>query len=405
VLFSECGFLAVKPPERVTVDTIARYEVRRKLTSGTTPLYEGVDTVLRRAVIIRTLSHVLAVDPERRARFLDAAMLAARISSPHVSPILDLGDDHGNPYVVMEFPEGASLRTVMDDPEPHTIDFRVGVISQLCDALTQANKAGVSQLGLRPPGIFVSGELCVTVVPFGTIPIHGSRGTLTALSLEDVAYLAPELVEGCVSNSRADIFSLGVIAYELMARRKPFQGSNVPTLLHELVHKQPDAGALESSRYSPILEKAILKALARNPSERYTEAGAMLADLDTLICDASAAKAVPDVDGRFDEGQALADRLEARKPKDPSDAPLRGHLGNERAAEALLAMAQQHVARGNLREARAAAVEALILDQSCRLARGFVRQLDWIFIVTGNGTLGKEIPPCSRNAPFTRSMR
>jgi tetratricopeptide (TPR) repeat protein len=352
---------------------MGRYEVHRVLCRGTTPLLEATDTVLDRPVIIRTLAHSLAVDPERRGRFVDAALLAARLTHPQIASILDLGDDsHGDPYVVMEQPEGQSLRAIMDEPQARSVSLRVDVVMQLCEAVGHAHDHGVNQLGLRPPGIFVTDQGRVTVAPFGIVPIHGSRGTLAALVFEEIAYLAPEHVEGRVPDRRADVFGLGVIAYELMARRRPFQGATIPALLNAILNDAPDMSALERTAYTPHLEDVIRKALARDPDERYSEAEAILLDLEALVCEsapqAPPADGVPaDVVGlhaelqrclterRWEPALALCRRVRAAAPDDA--AAVRGETlaleGRRQEAEEFRAAALFYAADGRFAEAQA----------------------------------------------------
>jgi len=323
-----------------------------------------------------------------------------------VASVLDVGHAQGDPYVVMDLPEGVSLRTVMDARQPRDLGFRVDLISQLCDALADAHAHGVTQLGIRPTGIFVGAEGHVTVVPFGVIPIHGSRGTLAALSLDEIAYLAPELVEGHVADRRADVFSLGVIAFELMARRRPFRASNIPALLRALVSDRPAFEPSERAQLAPGLEALILKALAREPADRYSDAGVMLVELSDLACSAPARLALdaaesrgsrdaPEAgegmagveglraaalscvaEGQFETAEALAARIEGEAPGDPRNGLLRAYLHEERAVEVLLATARQQMAAGRLREARAAVIEALGLDPWRAAARALLRYLD-----------------------------
>jgi len=381
------------------VRTIGRYEVRRELSRGTTPLLEAFDSVLDRLVIIRTLAHALAIDPERRTRFLDAAMLAARLSHPYVAPVLDLGEDHGDPFVVLELPEGSSLRSLMDAATPLPVDQCLDILNQLCAALVHAHGHGVTQFGLRPTGIFVSESAHVTVVPFGTIPIFGSSGTLATLSRDEIAYIAPELVESRVPDRRADVFTLGVIGFELLAGRRPFQGANIPALLHALVHEQPDATALRASRHTPALERVIVTALSRDPSARYSDADQMLADLEALTIETpppplaaetaatSAPAEVPSdalraqalalaADGRFDEAQALFAPIEAGAPGDLRNSLLRDYLRDERVNCVLIATIERDMALGRLHEARVIAGEVLARDPSRVRTRALVRQLD-----------------------------
>jgi serine/threonine protein kinase len=390
------------------VQSTKRYEVGQILCRGTTPLLEAFDGVLGRRVIVRTLARPLAANPEWRSRFFDAAILAARLSCPTIAQVLDVGDEGGAPYVAMEFPAGSSLRSLMDEPLRRNPEFRVGIVEQLAMALAHAHGRGVLQLGLRPAGIFAGDAGQVSVIPFGTIPIHGSGGTLAALSLDEVAYLAPELVEGRVADRRADIFSLGVIGYELFAGRRPFSATNIPALLHELLSARIPVEALEQTSHSPLLESIILKALARDPDQRYAAAEALQQDLEGLVYETSSpepqgveasgpdeaapASREPDaeelraqalscaVDGRFGEAMALAERLRARDPNDPRNALLRSYLSEEQETEALLEGAQHLVQEGDLREARALAARALSLDPTRPRALTLVRELDRVLI-------------------------
>jgi serine/threonine protein kinase len=411
------------------VRTIGRYESRRTLARGSTPLILGFDPTLGRPVVIRVLSHVLAADPERRSRFLDSAMQAAQLSSPSIAPVLDLGDDQGIPYVVMEQPQGSSLRSIIDDPQPRDGRYFVDVVSQLCEALAHAHAYAVQQLGLRPTGIFVSDSGRVTVIPFGTIPLHGSHGTLAALILDEVAYVAPELIEGNVPDCRADVFTLGVIAYELVTRLRPFAATTIAGMLHALVNDRPDAATLQKRATVPGFADVILKALAREPADRYADARLMLVDLQELSCpgparamadagmesppavlasDAGTTAPMPDpapappranaealraealscaVEGLIERAQALADMIETQAAGDPRNELLRAYLSDERATRDLLATAQRHMELGHLREARAAAAEALTLDPWRAQTRTLVRTLDRLLYEIRSGSL------------------
>lgn len=368
-----------------------RYVVERVLCRGTMPLIEATDTVLGRNVILRTLVPALARKSRRRAHFLEDAAHAAQLRSPHIAPVLDLGEAQGAshvvPYVVMELPEGRSLRALIDAGAPRPLDWCVDVISQLCEALMHAHRHGVPQLGLRPDGAFVSDDGRVTVVPFGTIPIHGDTARRAALTLDDVAYLAPELVAGRASDSRADLFTLGVMAYELLTGQRPFQATSIPVLLLALLHEQPDLGLLPRDRRFPGLEALIARALARDPQERYRDAEALLLELESLACEATTpvplpAGPAPDpeldalralalahaVADRAEQALRLVELLEQRAPGDPRNEELRAYLRTEGAhqnGEALLEVGRHQLAMGNFVTARAAAIGALSV-RPCR---------------------------------------
>jgi hypothetical protein len=306
-------------------------------------------------------------------------------------------------------PEGDSLRSLMDAGATPSVEARVDILSQLCEALLHSQEHGVAQFGLRPAGIFVTASSQVTVVPFGTIPIFGSGGTLAALSRDEIAYLAPEVVENRMPDRRADVFSIGVIGFELLAGRRPFEAANIPALLHALVHEEPDRAAIPSSRYSPDLERVILTALARDPANRYSDAGVMLAEFEALTLEApstSTAAVAPvatsastefetdafraqalalAADGCFLEALTLLARIEARAPGDLRNPLLRDYLRDEEAEYALLATVERHMSQGRLREARATAGEVLALNPSRARARELVRQLDrMLFALRGH---------------------
>lgn len=364
-----------------------RYVVGRVLCRGTMPLVEATDTVLGRSVVLRTLSPVLAQEGRRRERFLEAAALVAQLRSPHIAPVLDLGEEQGAPYVVMELPQGHSLRSLLAAGAPRPLDWCIDVVSQLCEALMHAHRHGVSQLGLRPDGAFVTAQGHVTVVPFGTIPIEGSGGTLAALTLGDVAYLAPELASGRAADCRADLFTLGVVAYELLVGQRPFQAASVPMLLVALLHEQPDLALLPRDQRFRGLEALVARTLARDPEARYPGAEALLLDLESLACEATTPvpppagpAADPELDALRAEAlaHAVADRaaqalrlieqLEQRAPGDSRNEELRAYLRTEGAAqngEALLEVGRHQLALGNLVTARAAALGALSV-RPCR---------------------------------------
>jgi len=248
-------------------------------------VYEALDPVLNRKVAIKRMMPGFAEAPELRLRFLREAQAAGGLRHRNIVTVYDLGDDKGEPYIAMEFIEGTDLEKIIQSKEPLSIERKLDVIRQICEGLGYAHKAGIVHRDVKPANIRLTPEGEVKVMDFGIAHLQSSTMTKSGLVMGTVHYMAPEQIQGRKVDHRTDIFSVGAIAYELIAYRRPFEGDSLTSVMFKIMHEEADASGLPRTDYSPGLEVIVLKALARDPEARYATLDEMRAELERLVRD------------------------------------------------------------------------------------------------------------------------
>jgi tetratricopeptide (TPR) repeat protein/predicted Ser/Thr protein kinase len=266
------------------VESFGKYQVQRVLgRGGMGTVYEAIDPLIARKVALKTMIPHLAGQPDLRARFLREAQAAGGLRHRNIVTVYDLGEDHGQPYIAMEFIEGTDLEKIIQNQEPVTIEWKLDVLRQLCEGLAHAHRAGVIHRDVKPANIRVTSEGEVKIMDFGIAHLQTSTMTKSGLVMGTLHYQAPEQIDSKKPDHRADIFSVGAIAYEMIAGRKPFEADSISGLMYKITHDRADPALLPKTPYSPGLEKIILKALARRPEDRYKGLDEMHEDLTTLV--------------------------------------------------------------------------------------------------------------------------
>jgi tetratricopeptide (TPR) repeat protein/predicted Ser/Thr protein kinase len=289
----------------IRVDTIGKYQIVRVLGhGGMGTVYEAVDPIIRRKVAVKTMMPDLAETPELRARFLREAQAAGGLRHRNIVTVYDLGEARGQPYIAMEYIEGTDLEKIVQSREPYSLEWKLDILRQVCEGLTYAHKHGIVHRDVKPANIRVTPEGEVKIMDFGIAHLQSSNLTKSGLVLGTVHYMSPEQIDGLKVDHRADIFSVGAIAYELLAYRRPFDGESLTGVMFKIKHEAPDAGYLPHSAYSPGLEHIVLKALEREIDERYQSLDEMMSDLVRLVRETApkleaartAPLAIPDAD-------------------------------------------------------------------------------------------------------------
>jgi eukaryotic-like serine/threonine-protein kinase len=266
------------------VETIGKYQIQKVLgRGGMGTVYEALDPSIQRKVAVKTMIQGLAESPDLRARFLREAQAAGGLRHRNVVTVYDLGEDKGQPFIAMEFIEGTDLEKIIQNREPHSLEWKLDVLRQVCAGLGYAHRSGIVHRDVKPANIRVTPEGDVKIMDFGIAHLQSSTMTKSGLVLGTVHYMAPEQVEGHKVDHRADIFSVGAIAYELLAHRKPFDGESLTAIMFKITREEPDPTPLANTPFSPGLEAAVMKALARDPAIRYQSLDEMHADLDRLL--------------------------------------------------------------------------------------------------------------------------
>jgi eukaryotic-like serine/threonine-protein kinase len=258
---------------------IGAYAVVRSLGQGSMGMvFEARDPKDGRRLAIKTLSPELARDRDLRERFKRESAVAAGLSHPNIVRVLDRGESNGLPFLAMEYVEGRDLERLVHD-RALSLEWSIDVLRQLAEGLAYAHDEGVVHRDVKPANLRLtpSGEL--KILDFGIARLASSSLTKRGLVLGSVQYMAPEQFEGGPVDRRADVFSVGCVAYELLSGRKPFEGDSLTAVMARITREPPDAAVLPPSAYSPELEALVMKALARRVEDRYPTLRAFRADL------------------------------------------------------------------------------------------------------------------------------
>lgn len=255
----------------------SRYEIARPLGEGAfSRTFVARDTVLQREVALKVLRREHQSNSEFSARFDREAQAAARISHPNVVPIFDFGREDDLPFIVMQFIDGRTLRQFDREEGPLTIEEVISVGRQVLDGLAAIHDEGIIHRDIKPQNVLLDNRMVARLTDFGVAFLNNDVTlTETGTTLGTAAYMAPEQATGRTVGPPADIYSVGVMLYELLTGRLPFQGDNPVQVLYRHVSDLPPRPRDLNPRIPIELEAIILRALAKIPSDRYLDARAM----------------------------------------------------------------------------------------------------------------------------------
>src|SRR5215472_17602119 len=262
---------------------IGKYDVVDVIgRGGMGVVYEATDPFLNRRVAIKMMTGGFANKPDLLKRFFREAQSTGSLQHPNIVTVFELGDHAGSPYLVMEFIEGESLDAVISSRRPLTILEKIQPIISVCHGLSHAHLRGIVHRDIKPANIMLSKDGMIKIVDFGIAHIGAAKETRTGQIMGSVSYMAPEQVNGNPVDARTDIFSTGVVLYELFTYSHPFDGENMAATLMRIIHNAPPPLKDFVSDCPPELEAIIFKALAKNREERYHSADDLALDLSQL---------------------------------------------------------------------------------------------------------------------------
>ena len=223
--------------------TIGKYLVERVLGQGAMgTVYLARDPGLDRPVALKTLTLGPGDSRDLRLRFQREAEAAGGLRHPNIVTVYDVGEDAGRPYIAMEYVCGTDLEHVIHGGEPYPIEWALDVLRQVCEGLSHAHRNGVVHRDVKPANIRIGEDGLVKIMDFGLARLASSTVTKSGRLLGTVQYMSPEQIEGARVDHRADVFSVGAIAYELFSYRKPFDGDSITGVMYKIMHERADFG-------------------------------------------------------------------------------------------------------------------------------------------------------------------
>jgi serine/threonine-protein kinase len=254
---------------------LGRFEVRRELGKGAMGVvYEGHDPMIDRVVALKTIraENLQGEDAqEQLARFRREAQAAGRLTHPNIVAIYDFGEDSGTYFIAMEFVKGRELQDILEHNERFAMHDIVRVMSQLLAALDYSHRNGVVHRDIKPSNIIILPDGTAKVADFGIARVESSNLTQAGMVLGTPSYMSPEQFMGQTVDGRSDLFSAGVILYQLLTGEKPFTGS-VTTIMHKVLQEEPLPPSTLNVQVPRAFDTVMKKALAKRPDERYQTA-------------------------------------------------------------------------------------------------------------------------------------
>src|SRR5271154_2018467 len=259
-----------------------RYELNHLIArGGMAEVYRAHDRLLDRPVALKVLFPELSIDRTFVERFRREAQAAANLLHPHIVQVFDWGEDDGTYFIVMEFIDGRPLSSILRTAGPLHPDRAAEIAADVALALDYAHRHGVVHRDIKPGNVLITDEGQVKVTDFGIARAINTEESLTQTGavMGTATYFSPEQAEGIGVDSRSDIYSLGVVLFEMVTGRPPFLGDTPVAVASKHVRDHPPAPRELNPAIPPTFEAIILKAMAKDPAHRYATAEDLRADL------------------------------------------------------------------------------------------------------------------------------
>lgn len=279
---------AAPPANGAPPATLGRYKVLKELGRGAMGVvYLGKDPTIQRFVAIKTM-HLDEIDDadkvqEVKARFFREAESTGRLAHPNIVTIYDAGEEHDLGYIAMELLEGTTLKQWSRKPNLLPLDKLVPILASVADALDYAHQQGVVHRDIKPANIIVTKDQTVKVMDFGIAKMASSSKTQTNVVLGTPTYMSPEQIAGKKVDGRSDVFSLGVVLFELLSGRPPFTADNVSALLFAIAHNPHPSIKVLRPDLPPAVRQILDQALQKDPALRFRRAAEFAQELRACL--------------------------------------------------------------------------------------------------------------------------
>ena len=258
-----------------------RYVLLGRLGAGATAtVYCAEDLLLQRKVALKLLRRCFADDEEVLERFHREAVSAAAVRHPHVVAVFERGEWNGTHYITMEYVRGRSLKSIVRQEAPLKPGRAIDLAVQLLRATGFVHRRNILHRDLKPANAIVDGHGQLKLTDFGIARIGASDLTQTGSIIGTACYASPEQVQGHAITAASDLYSVGIILYELLTGRRPFDGDSVVTVALKQANERPAPPSTINAAVPPALERIVMRALEKDPARRFHDADAFIAALE-----------------------------------------------------------------------------------------------------------------------------
>jgi serine/threonine-protein kinase len=288
-----------------TLEALGKYEIRRTLGRGAASIvYEGWDPAIQRRVAIKAVQIGDLADPETEeliGRFRREAQAAGRLVHPHIVTVYDYGETPELAFIVMEFIEGPTLRTLLERHERFSVQEIARIMEDILAALEFSHERGVIHRDIKPANVMLTGHDSATrrakLADFGIARIESSNLTQAGTIMGTPSYMSPEQFLGDAVDARSDIYSAGVLLYQLLTGERPFEGT-ISAIIHKVLNTQAPAPSRLTNSSPPGMDFVVRKAISKRPEDRFPSAAAFARAIRTAMSPAVPPVSVPDVTER-----------------------------------------------------------------------------------------------------------
>ncbi len=270
--------------------SLGKYQIQGLLGKGAMGVvYKGFDPNIARPVAIKTI-HASLLDTEMGRELLDRfrneAQAVGRLNHANIVSIYEFDQDKGTPYFVMEYVEGHDLKTLLKEGRKYSPEEAVHIIGAILSALDYTHKLGIVHRDIKPANVFITHNGQIKLADFGIARVDNAELTQMGSVLGTPSYMSPEQCKGQPVDARSDLFSTGVVLYELLVGKKPFAGDNTHAIMHSVLSADPERPTIGNQAVPKAFDAIIKKALAKDTDHRYQTAAAFRDDLQKAVAPA-----------------------------------------------------------------------------------------------------------------------